>query len=245
MAYTSELRCVSGDKYRLFRGYINAYTSSETDTTETITYEYKVQMKDAAQYGVYIYVYVNGTQKAYKTGYITSASSSWKNVITGSGTVTINKTSSSQKIPVKITVGGTTVSGYGPAYGSGSATVNVTVDAKVTVAPIVSTYTIYFNPNGGDGGPTKQTKTQGETLLLSSLAPYREGYTFLGWDSNQNSTTYSYRAGGAYTTNAGTTLYAIWRKRPEVPKILNDNNVVNIYLQKNASQKVTDMYFKI
>ena len=128
-SYTSELRCVSSNANRLFRGYINAYVSSETNTTATIYYEYKVQMKSAAQYGVYIYVYVNGSQKAYKTGYISSSSSSWKDVISSSGSTTITKTASSQSIPVKISVGGTTVSGYGAAYGSGSTSVNVTVAA--------------------------------------------------------------------------------------------------------------------
>lgn len=202
-SYTSELYCVSGNSNRLFRGYINAYVSSETDTAATIYYEYKVQMKSAAQYGVYIYVYVNGSQKAYKTGYITSSSSSWVDVISSSGSTSITKTSSSQSIPVKISVGGTTVSGYGAAYGSGSTSVSVTVAAgkqapatptaatltestkdttatfswtasSTTLAPIESQQWCY-QKNGGSWTYTtlSNASTRSVTLSLATNAQYR------------------------------------------------------------------------
>ena len=78
--------------------------------------------------------------------------------------------------------------------------------------PIVSTYKISFNANGGSGAPASQTKTQGVTLTLSSTKPTRIGYTFLGWNTSSTATTAAYSAGGSYTADASATLYAVWEK---------------------------------
>lgn len=74
------------------------------------------------------------------------------------------------------------------------------------------TYTVSFNANGGSGAPGAQTKTYGVTLTLSSTKPTRSGYEFIGWGSSTSDTSVDYNAGDSYTVNAGTTLYAIWKK---------------------------------
>lgn len=74
----------------------------------------------------------------------------------------------------------------------------------------LSTYTISYNANGGSGAPSKQTKTYGKSLTLSSTKPTRTGYTFQGW-STSNDSSVEYDPGDTYTTNASTTLYAVWK----------------------------------
>ena len=75
----------------------------------------------------------------------------------------------------------------------------------------IYTYTISYNANGGSGAPGSQTKTHGVNLTLSSTKPTRTGYTFLGWSTSSSATSASYSAGGTFTTNADTTLYAVWK----------------------------------
>ena len=72
-------------------------------------------------------------------------------------------------------------------------------------------YTVSYNSNGGSGAPSSQTKYHGSSLTLSSQKPTRTGYTFLGWSTSKTATTASYSAGGSFTKNAATTLYAVWK----------------------------------
>ena len=75
----------------------------------------------------------------------------------------------------------------------------------------IITYTVSYNANNGSGAPSAQTKTYNVTLKLSSTVPTRTGYDFLGWSTSNTATSATYAAGGNYTTNATTTLYAVWR----------------------------------
>ena len=89
---------------------------------------------------------------------------------------------------------------------------NFTTNANTTLYAVWSpnTYTISYSANGGSGAPSSQTKTHGVTLTLSSTKPTRTGYSFLGWSTSSTATSASYSAGGSFTTNANTTLYAVW-----------------------------------
>lgn len=95
------------------------------------------------------------------------------------------------------------------------------IDADTTLYAVwqADTYTISFNANGGTGAPSSQTKTYGLDLTLSSTKPTRTNYTFLGWGVSANSTTVSYAAGGTFSANANTTLYAIWEVAYTEPRI--------------------------
>ena len=75
----------------------------------------------------------------------------------------------------------------------------------------LSTYTVSYNANGGSGAPGSQTKIQDVALTLSTTKPTRSGYTFLGWATSSSATSAKYSAGGSYTSNAGVTLYAVWK----------------------------------
>ena len=75
-------------------------------------------------------------------------------------------------------------------------------------------YTVSYNANGGSGAPASQTKYHGTALTLRSTVPTRSGYTFLGWSTSSTATSPTYSAGSSFTTNANTTLYAVWQKNP-------------------------------
>ncbi len=84
------------------------------------------------------------------------------------------------------------------------------------------TFTITYNANGGSGAPASQTKTSGKALTLSSTKPTKPGYTFLGWATSSSASSAQYNPGGSFTTDANTTLYAVWRKdTPSVAKFTN------------------------
>lgn len=74
------------------------------------------------------------------------------------------------------------------------------------------TYTVTYDANGGSGAPSKQTKTYGKNLTLSSIIPIREGYKFLSWNTKKDGSGTSYNPSSTYTTNAGATLYAKWER---------------------------------
>ncbi|MBR4407864.1 MAG: InlB B-repeat-containing protein, partial [Clostridia bacterium] len=76
------------------------------------------------------------------------------------------------------------------------------------------TYTVSYNANGATSGsaPSSQTKTYGVNLTLrtNSGSLSKTGYTFNGWNTKSDGTGTNYAAGGSYTSDSGTTLYAKW-----------------------------------
>lgn len=111
--------------------------------------------------------------------------------------------------------------GTGTAYASGA---NYSTNAAVTLYAqwTANTYTIKYDANGGSGAPSNQTKTYGTDLTLSSTKPTRVNYNFLGWSTNSSASTAQYAAGGKYTTDAATTLYAVWElayRKPTIEKL--------------------------
>lgn len=100
----------------------------------------------------------------------------------------------------------------GSTYSSNS---SVTLYAKWTA----NTYKVSFNPNGGSGGPSYQTKTYGVNLTLSTSKPTRTNYNFLGWGTSSGATSASYQPGGTYTSNSAITLYAVWQLAYKAPRI--------------------------
>ena len=74
-----------------------------------------------------------------------------------------------------------------------------------------NSYTVTYNANGGSGAPSSQTKTDGTALTLSTTVPTRFGYTFKGWSTSSTATSATYLPGSSFSTNANTTLYAVWQ----------------------------------
>lgn len=114
----------------------------------------------------------------------------------------------------------TKADGTGTAYNPGD---ECTDDATITFYAMWSelTYTVAFDANGGTGAPAAQTKQYTQSLILSSTAPTRDLYDFLGWATQASATTAEYQAGGTFTANADTVLYAVWQLAWQAPVIDN------------------------
>lgn len=107
----------------------------------------------------------------------------------------------------------TSVSGTGTHY------IYMVYHAK---EPVKQTLTLSYNANGGSGAPAQQSQqvNQGSSaaFTVSSTAPVRSGYQFLGWSTNASATSASYTPGSSITISSNTTLYAVWQKNPEPVK---------------------------
>lgn len=99
-------------------------------------------------------------------------------------------------------------------------------------APVLLTFTLNYDANGGNGAPASQTykaTSQYEksyTFTISSQTPTREGYNFLGWNTDKNADTASKQPGNTIVMNNNnnpTTLYAVWEEKapvtPDDPKV--------------------------
>ena len=94
---------------------------------------------------------------------------------------------------------------------SAGGTFTTNADTTLFAVWTIAKYTVKYDANGGTGAPSEQIKTHGTNLTLSSSKPIRTGYEFLGWATSGSATTVQYPAGATFTTNANTTLYAVWR----------------------------------
>lgn len=74
----------------------------------------------------------------------------------------------------------------------------------------INTYKIIYNANKGQNEPKSQTKKYGTTIVLSNKKPTRDGYIFVGWSTEKNSTIVYYKPGGNYSANKSVVLYAVW-----------------------------------
>lgn len=127
--------------------------------------------------------------------------------------------------------------GTGTAYNSG-ATYSTDASATLYAQWTANTFTITYNPNGGTGGPSTQTKTYDVNLTLSTSKPTRTNYTFKGWSTSASSTTINYDPGDIYTYNVSTTLYAVWELAYTKPRITNVR--VNRCVPIDASTETID-----
>ena len=84
------------------------------------------------------------------------------------------------------------------------------------------TYIIHYDANGGVSAPKDTYATYWEVAELTSEVPFREGYKFVGWGKERNSTTgASPGAKFTYTSASSTTYYAVWKKVYTVKYLAN------------------------
>ena len=104
-------------------------------------------------------------------------------------------------------------------------------------APVLLTFTLNYDANGGTGAPASQTyKATSEyekshTFTISSQAPTRDGYTFLGWSTSRSATTANYQPGGSIVVTGTTTLYAVWEENTpptDKPAKPTENDVTGV-----------------
>lgn len=105
-------------------------------------------------------------------------------------------------------------------------------------APVLLTFTLNYDANGGTGAPASQTyKATSEyekshTFTISSQAPTRDGYDFLGWAGNSSATEPTVQPRNQITTTAATTnLYAVWQSNTpptDKPAKPTENDVTGV-----------------
>jgi len=107
--------------------------------------------------------------------------------------------------------------GSGTTYTNCQSIDNLTTTANGTVTLYAkwtpNTYTVTFNPNGGEGTMSPQTHTYDAELALSENTFSKTGYTFAGWNtaSDESGTNYSNQEEVSNIATSGTvTLYAKW-----------------------------------
>lgn len=122
-----------------------------------------------------------------------------------SGTVTINKTTSSQSITFSISFP-FNLTWSGSYKGTLSASGSISVAAKTS-------YTIKFNPNYSGATTTSTKKWHGSNITLPA-ALNRTGYTFNNWKDTADNKTYNAKA--TYSINANRTLNAQWTAKTYV-----------------------------
>ena len=75
--------------------------------------------------------------------------------------------------------------------------------------------TIYYNANGGEGGPSSNY-TNGTNITIQSNTPTRDGYKFMGWNTAADGSGTTYQPGQSYPIDPNgiggqkVTLYAMW-----------------------------------
>ena len=100
-------------------------------------------------------------------------------------------------------------------------TTTFTINPGVTPTP-QQDITLTYDANNGTDAPapvTKQADANGEaTFDISTTAPTRDGYTFLGWADTNNATAAQYSnpaktgTSDSLTTSASKTIYAVWQQ---------------------------------
>ena len=101
---------------------------------------------------------------------------------------------------------------------------NVVATVTVPVTVTANTYTVSYDANGGSGAPSSQTKYYGTDIVLSSTTPTRSGYTFKGWAISSSATSASYKPGSTFSSNANTTLYAVWESNATTLSVNSSNS---------------------
>lgn len=106
---------------------------------------------------------------------------------------------------------------------------------------------IYFNDNGGSGGPVSQSKVYGTNLTLSATIPTRQGYEFINWNTASDGSGTSYTPSSIYTANTTVTLYAQWKPKPPV-KVKRNNAWANgtpFVKINNIWKTINSIYIKV
>lgn len=109
--------------------------------------------------------------------------------------------------------------GTGTAYGLGA---NYGYDQNGGTITLYAQWnpwkrTIAYNANGGSGSPGNQTKIYGQSLVVASQVPMKEGCEFVCWNTKQDGTGTSYLPGQVYGEEVVEdgelkTLYAQWKE---------------------------------
>lgn len=89
---------------------------------------------------------------------------------------------------------------------------NVTLYAQYKPADGEGVYVI-FDANGGSGAPATIHRDAACEITVPNDRPVKEGFCFLGWGTDVNSTEVSVKPGDKYKAESTVTFYAVWAER--------------------------------
>lgn len=112
-------------------------------------------------------------------------------------------------------------------------------DVVILLCPVWTpeVYEISFDI-GGTVLSSKQYQQYNESISLLSYTPYRDGYAFLGWDTDSSASTVVYLPGDPLCENRDLTLYAVW-ELTIVP------GYAGVYLKVGSEFKNGSTYVKV
>lgn len=93
-------------------------------------------------------------------------------------------------------------------------------EAAVCGFRILDRYDVLYDSRGGTNCPEAMIKIEDQPLTLSDAVPEKEGYRFLGWNSEPGANYAAYAPGALWEVNAAATMYAIWQAESAVPQSL-------------------------
>ena len=127
----------------------------------------------------------------------------------------------------------------------GAETITVTGDVtayQIYATATANTYTIIYDPNGGQGVMGMSTHIYNEEKALHANTFSRIHYSFLGWSTDKNATRPTYTDQQKVVNLAvdgNVTLYAIWIKLSAVLEYSATNGMRDVKLEKDESYSET------
>ena len=96
-----------------------------------------------------------------------------------------------------------------------------------------NTYTVKYDSNGGTGSMANVTYSYGESKKLTKNTFTKDGYTFIGWNTNKDASTSLYtdeqEVSNLSKENDGViTLYAIWKVKKYDVSVVVQNGTVDV-----------------
>ena len=185
-----------------YEGRYFKFTVTQVDESTTVSWKFEVLGGSSLYYSTSPISCKIGSKVVYSSGEVSYSTSKFP-AAKGSKSGTYNLGSYDS---VTITLSGR------PYYSSAGTA------KTATLSLTKPTYTITYDANGGTGAPDSQTKNYGTALTLSATVPTRESteegniithYVFKGWSTSVDGTA-AYQPNGSFTTEANTTLYAVW-----------------------------------
>ena len=133
-----------------------------------------------------------------------------------------------------------------------SVTLNDAYDGSVRLYAVWQgkTYTVKYDNNGGNGTISDSTYKLGESKKLTKNTFTKEGYTFVGWNTNKNASAALYTDEQVVSdlgqTGETITLYAIWKANTYTVKYDSNGgtgSMANVTYSYGESKKLTKNTF--
>ena len=133
--------------------------------------------------------------------------------IFGTGLILVGNTGSLVRSGYSFNGWNTSIDGSGNDYAAGD-TYAIEASDILYVKWLADTYTISYSATQATGGevPSPQTKTYAENLIIvgNTGLLIKDGYTFIGWNTEDDSSGTFYAAGASYALEGDEILYAQW-----------------------------------